>query len=106
MEISQSDISFRPDQDRTKSELDVREQWENGLAELKADVTERPFLWLGIAFVAGFVSQMFPVRLFFFVLMRAVSWLSGPVILLMGVVKISDLFSRPRRRGPTILHHP
>jgi len=61
--------------------------------ELKADVTERPFLYLVIAFIAGVVSHTFPARVLFLVVVRLISWLIGPAILLMGLVKLSELFS-------------
>ena len=106
MEISRPDLSLRPENNRKVHDLHFQQQLEDGLGELKADVTERPFLWLAIAFVAGFLSHTFPVRLLFLVVMRLISWLAGPVILLMGIVKISDLFSTPRKYEPTILPHP
>ncbi len=106
MEISQPDISLRPAQGRQVSAPPFQMQLEEGLNELKADVTERPFLWLAIAFFAGFVSHTFPVRVLFLVVLRLVTWLSGPVILLMGVMKISDMFSGSRRNEPTILQRP
>lgn len=106
MEISRPDLSLRPEGTPKVRDLHFQQQLENGLGELKADVTERPFLWLAIVFVAGFLSHTFPVRLLFLVVMRLISWLVGPVILLMGIVKISDLFSTPRKYEPTILPHP
>jgi putative Mn2+ efflux pump MntP len=106
MELSQSDIAFRPDLSRQASELHFQKQLEIGLNELKADVTERPLLWLAIAFVAGFVSDTFPVRILFHFVMKLVAWLSGPIILSMGVIKIIDSFASSRRREPTILQRP
>lgn len=105
MEISRPDLSLRPENTRKVNDLHFT-QLEDGLGELKADVAERPFLWLAIVFAAGFVSHTFPVRFLFLVVIRLISWLAGPVILLMGIVKISDLFFTPRRSEPTILPHP
>jgi hypothetical protein len=106
MNISPSDLSFSPEQNQRAPGLQFREQLESGLDELKTDVTERPYLWLAIAFIAGFVSHTFPVRILFLVLMKLVTWLAGPFILLMGVIKISDWFVSPRRQEPTILQRP
>jgi hypothetical protein len=58
-----------------------------------ANVTARPFLYLAIAFFAGFVSQTFPVRLIVSVLMRLVSWLSGLAILVFSEGKEDQLFA-------------
>ncbi|MBV8378999.1 MAG: hypothetical protein JO279_18555 [Verrucomicrobia bacterium] len=92
--------------------MHFQNQLNSRLNELKTDMSERPFLWLGIAFLSGFVSNSFPARLLFVVLVRVISWLLGPAILLMGVVKVSDLFfnSHPSERsastdtGPVIVH--
>ena len=106
MEISRPDLPLRSENNRKGPDLQFQRQLEDGLGELKADVTERPFLWLAIAFVAGLLSHTFPVRLLFLVVMRLISWMAGPVILLMGIVKISDLFSTSGKYEPTILPHP
>ena len=86
--------------------LQFQKQLEDRLNELKADITERPFLWLAIAFIAGVVSHTFPIKVLLLVVLRVVFWLVGPAILLMGVIKISDLFSGPRRNAPTIPQRP
>ena len=106
MEISRPDLSLRPEQSRKTPDLQFQKQLEDGLNELKADVADRPYLWLAIAFVSGFLSHTFPVRLLFFVVMRLFSWLAGPIILLMGIIKISDILSTQRKYEPTILPHP
>ena len=106
MEISHSDIAFRPEPSRAGTDPQFQRQLENGLNEVKAEVTERPFLWLAIAFIAGFVSHTFPVRILFLVAMKLVSWLLGPIILLMGVLKIGDWFFSLPRKAPTILQRP
>ena len=110
MEVSQADISPSPQESRKagspqfqKQLEDSLKQLEDSLSELKVDVAERPFLWLAIAFIAGSISHTFPVRMLFFVALRLVSWLAGPAILLMGMMKICDLFSSPQRNAPTIL---
>jgi hypothetical protein len=97
MQIPQPDILLRSERSRNAANPEFQKRFEDGLNELKADVTERPSLWLAIAFVTGFLCHTFPIRVLFMVLVRLVSWLSGPVILLMGIIKISDLFSTSRR---------
>lgn len=106
MEVSQPDISSSPGESRKAAGSQFQKQLEDCLGELKVDVTERPFLWLAIAFTAGFISHTFPVRMLFLVVVRLVSWLAGPAILLMGLIKISDLFSSSQRNAPTILQRP
>jgi hypothetical protein len=113
MEVSQPDISPSPQESRKagspqfqKQLEDSLTQLEDSLRELKAEVTERPFLWLAIAFIAGSISHTFPVRMLFFVALRLASWLAGPAVLLMGMMKICDLFSNPQRNAPTILQRP
>ncbi|SRR5260370_41932644 len=83
-----------------------QKQLEDRLNELKADITEQPFLWLAIAFISGVVSHTFPVRILFLVVLRLICWLAGPAILLMGVIKINDLFSGFRRKGGTTMERP
>ena len=90
MEKSQADILDRKQQGRKTEELRIQEQVE-GLNEFRREVIERPFLYVIIAFVAGFVSQSFPVRLVFSALLRLISFLSGPAILALGILKIREL---------------
>jgi flagellar biosynthesis protein FliP len=97
MEVSPPDISSIPEEGRKVRGAQFQKQLENSLTELKVEVTERPFLWLAIAFIAGSISHTFPVRMLFFVALRLVSWLAGPAILLMGMMKICELFSSPQR---------
>jgi hypothetical protein len=104
--LSQSNISLTSEESRKTAYLQFQKQLEDRLNELKADLTERPFLWLAIAFIAGVVSQTFPIRVLLQVVLRVVFWLAGPTILLMGVIKISDLFSSARRNAPTIPQRP
>jgi hypothetical protein len=90
--------SLRSEESLKANDLHFQKELESRLSELKRDVSERPFLWLGISFLSGFVSNSLPARLLFVVVVRLISWLLGPAILLMGVVKISDLFFSPRPR--------
>jgi hypothetical protein len=96
MEISQADVSLKSEEGRPAALRQFQKQLEDRSNEFKAEVVERPFLWLAIAFIAGVVSHTFPVRILFLVLLRLASWLAGPAILLMGVMKICDLFSASR----------
>jgi hypothetical protein len=105
MEITQPDISFRPEQG-SKSVDQFQQQLEDRWQAVKADVREHPFLYLAMAFVTGVVSNTFPARMLFLVVMRIVSWLLGPAILLLGVFKLNDLFSGSRRTEPTVLLRP
>ena len=103
METSQADTSFKQKQSRKMAETRVLSHLQDELEEFKADVTERPFLYLAIAFIAGLASWTFPVRMVFLALTRLVSFLLGPAILLIGLLKISELISGrdalPRVRG-------
>ena len=90
----QTDTLIRPEKSAASDHLQLPEEWKEELRKFQANVTARPFLSLAIAFFAGVVSQTFPVRLIFVVLMRLVSWLSGPAILVLGAVKISELFRK------------
>jgi hypothetical protein len=96
MDTAQTDVTLRSEQSPKASDLQFQKQLEDRLNELKADVAQRPFLWLVIAFISGFVSNSFPARMLFVVVVRIISWLLGPAILLMGIVKISDLFFSSR----------
>ena len=107
MDISQPNILLTSEQRRKALSSQFQKQVEDHLNELKADLAERPFLWLAIAFIAGVVSHTFPVRILFLVALRLISWLAGPAILLMGVIKISDLFSAGfRRNAETVIERP
>jgi hypothetical protein len=92
MEISQPDILLGSDQSRHSQELQFRGKVKEGLHELKTQVTTQPFLCLAIAFLAGLVSHTFPARMIFLVLMKLASWLLGPAMLVLGVLKVTDLF--------------
>ncbi|MBV9105904.1 MAG: hypothetical protein JO313_07745 [Verrucomicrobia bacterium] len=96
MDTPPPDLSLRSEESPKSTDLQFQKQLEDWLNEIKADVSERPFLWLIIAFLSGFVSNSFPARMLFLVVVRMISWLLGPAILLMGVVKISDLFFSSR----------
>jgi hypothetical protein len=106
MEISQPNITLKPEQGWKATESRFQTQLEHRLNELKADVVERPFLYSGIAFLAGFLSNTLPARILFLLVARVVSWLSVPAVLVMGILKLSDLISGPRRSEPTLLHKP
>jgi hypothetical protein len=93
METSQADTSPRQKQNRKMTETRLLSRLQDELEEFKADVTERPFLYLAIAFIAGFASWTFPVRMVFLALTRLVSFLLGPAVLLIGILKIKELFS-------------
>jgi hypothetical protein len=106
MEISQPNVTLRPEQSWKATERRFQVQLEHRLSELKADVVERPFMYSGIAFLAGFLSNTFPARILFLIVARVVSFLAVPAILLMGIIKLSDLFSGSRRSEPTLLQRP
>src|SRR5271168_2652335 len=99
MEFSQPHISVEPEHG-SKSVDQFQQQLEERLKAVKGDVGEHPFLYLAIAFVTGVVFNTFPARMLFLVVMRIVSWLLGPAILLLGVFKLNDLFSSSRRTQP------
>jgi hypothetical protein len=101
METSQSYTSPRLEQSCTTTRLQLQKQLEDGLSEFKAGITERPFLYLAIAFIAGFASWTFPVRLIFAALRRLVSFVLGPAILLIGMLKISEIFCAANREQVT-----
>jgi len=101
MEISPN-ITSRPESDRGSAELRL----EHRLHEFKADMAERPFLYAGIAFVAGFIANTYPARILFLVVARLVSWFAAPAILFMGVMKLSNLLSSSTPDEPTILRRP
>ncbi|HSZ77694.1 MAG TPA: hypothetical protein VK775_09860 [Chthoniobacterales bacterium] len=91
MDLSQQDVSSVPEQGLRAAKFQYREELEDRLNGLRTDAAARPFLYLAIAFVAGFVSNTFPARMLFLILMRVLSWLMGPVILVLGVIKLSKL---------------
>jgi hypothetical protein len=93
METPQTDISRRQEQKRETIAPQIQKQLEEGLNEFRAEVIERPFLSLAIAFAAGFFSRTFPLRLIFSALLRLVSFLSGPTILVLGILKVRELVS-------------
>ena len=94
METSQADTSPKQKQNRRMPETRLLSHLQDELEAFKADVTERPFLYLAIAFIAGLASWTFPVRMVFLALTRLISFLSGPAILLIGILKIKELLSR------------
>jgi len=94
METSHADTPASwQNQNRKMTESRLLNDLEARLEQLRADVTERPFVYLAIAFVAGLASWTFPVRLIFSAVMRVVSFLFGPAILLMGILKVKELLS-------------
>jgi hypothetical protein len=76
MDRSQQDISSVPEQGLRAVKLQYRKELEDRLHELRADTAARPFLYLVVAFALGFVSNTFPVRMVFLILMRMLSWQS------------------------------
>jgi hypothetical protein len=91
MDLSQEDVSSVPEQGLRAAKLQYGEDLEDRLNGFRTDAAARPFLYLAIAFVAGFVSNTFPARMLFLIVMRVLSWLMGPVILVLGVIKLSKL---------------
>ena len=106
MEITQPNVSSGAEKSPNTADLPFQRELGHGLNELRADMVERPLLYAGMAFVAGFVSNTFPARVLFHVIVRLISWLLGPAILLLGVIKFSNLFSDFRRNEPTLLQRP
>jgi hypothetical protein len=106
MEISQPNITIKPEQRWKAAESRFQTRLEHRLNELKADVVERPFLYSGMAFLAGFLSNTLLARILFLLVARVVSWLSVPAVLLFGIIKLSDLFSGSRPSEPTLLEKP
>ncbi len=106
MEISQPNITLKQEPGWPAAENGFQIQLEHRLNELKADVIERPFLYSGIAFLAGFLSNTLPARILFLLVARVVSWLSVPAVLVLGIIKLIDLFSGLRRSEPMLLHKP
>jgi hypothetical protein len=91
MDLTQQDVSSVPPQGLRTAKLQYGEELEDRLNGLRTDAAARPFLYLAIAFVAGFVANTFPARMLFLILMRVLSWLMGTVILVLGVIKLSKL---------------
>ncbi len=106
MEMSQSKESLGAKRGGQVVSPELQRQFEDRFNQLRADIAERPFFYSAIAFIAGFVSNTFPARVLFLIIMRIVSWLLGPAILLLGVIKLSDLFSSLRRDEPVVLERP
>jgi hypothetical protein len=101
MEMS-SNVTSRP----PSAEAHFQLQLEHRLHELKADIVERPFVYAGIAFVAGFIANTYPAKILFLVLARVVSFLAAPALLLVGVLKLSNLLSGSRPEEPSVLQRP
>lgn len=95
----QTSGSLKAEEIPGRGDRPLQKQFEEGLVELKSGVAERPFLYLIVAFLAGFVCNTFPVRFLIVAMLRVASWLMGPAILLMGVIKLTDLFSSSRLSG-------
>jgi hypothetical protein len=90
MDLTQQDVSSVPEGLRA-AKPQYGEELEDRLNGLRTDAAARPFFYLAIAFVAGFVANTFPARMLFLILMRVLSWLMGPVLLVLGVIKLSKL---------------
>jgi len=101
--MSQSNESLGAERGGKVVSPEFQRQFEARLHQLKAEMAARPFFYSAIAFITGFVSNTFPARVLFLVIVRLVSWLLGPAILLMGVIKLSDLFSGFRKDEPIVL---
>jgi hypothetical protein len=106
MEIMQPDVPLRTAQNWKSADLQFQKEVARRLNKLKSDVAERPIHFLAIAFVAGFASNTIPAMILFRVIVRLVSWLSGPAHLVMGAIKVSELFSSSQRNGLTVLKQP
>jgi hypothetical protein len=91
---------------RKTVDLQLQKQLEEGLNALRSDVGERPFLYLTVAFLGGFVCNTLPVRFLLMIVLRIASWLLGPAILLMGLIKLTDLFSSSRPGEPKLVQRP
>jgi hypothetical protein len=102
MQMVQPDISSRTEQ-RAKTPGQFQQQLEDRLHALKGEVSEQPFLCLAVAIGAAFVLNTFPARVLFLLAWKVISWLLGPAILLLGVFKLGDLFSGPKRTEPSVL---
>ena len=87
--------------DGERLELMLQKQLRERLDQFKAEVAQRPFFCITIAFLAGLFSWTFPVRLVLSALLRLLCLLLGPAILLMGMLKISELFSEATGRAPS-----
>jgi len=106
MEITTADITWNSGTGRKAATHKFQQQMQDYFNQLKANVSERPFLYSALAFVAGFVANTFPAKLLFLVIVRLLSWLLGPALLVMGVVKLSDLFLSPAPKEQTIVQRP
>jgi hypothetical protein len=106
MEIPAVDITWNSEAGRKAATRKFQHQMQDRFNQLKADISERPFLYAALAFVAGFVANTFPAKLLFLVIVRLLSWLLGPALLVMGVVKLSDLFFSPGSKEPTVAQRP
>jgi hypothetical protein len=102
MEMS-SNVTSRPESGHHSADPQFQLRLENRLHELKADIAERPLVYAGIAFVGGFVANTYPARILLLVVARLVSWLAAPALLLVGIMKLTQLLSNSRPDEPTIL---
>jgi hypothetical protein len=99
-------VTLKPEANRRSADPRFQLRLEHRLQELKAEMAERPFLYAGIAFAAGFVANTYPARILFLVVARLVSWFAAPAIVVMGVMKLSNLLSNSTPAEPTILQRP
>jgi hypothetical protein len=95
METS-TDILRNQQQTGRTTEMQIQQRVEEALNEFRRAIVGRPFFYLGIAFAGGFVSRTFPLRLIFSALLRLVSFLLGPTILMLGILKSCELLSVER----------
>jgi hypothetical protein len=75
------------------NKFSFRQECQEHLNRLKEQVVQRPFLSLALAFTAGLLAQTFPVRLLLLAVVKILSWLAGPAILVLGGVKAFEIFS-------------
>jgi hypothetical protein len=96
MDLSQQDVSSLPEQGLRSAKLQYQKEFEHRLNDLRADAAARPLLYSAMAFGLGFVSNTFPARMLFLIVMRVLSWLMGPAILVLGVMKLTNLLADAR----------
>jgi hypothetical protein len=106
MEITTADQTWTSEAGRKAATQKFQQQMQDYFNQLRADVSERPFLYSALAFLAGFVANTFPAKLLFLVIVRLLSWLLGPALLVMGVVKLSDLLLNSTSKEEVVVQRP
>jgi hypothetical protein len=97
MEIQNHDLTVES-QNRPTRAVPRSREFEELLIQLKVRVSERPFLYLAVAFTAGLVSRSFPVLLILSGIVRLLFLLLGPAIQLLGLLKVKELISASLER--------